>query len=76
MIILDIFNAILTFALVMVCFANAFKWFNITLTDKIKQYSFDRYYSLFLCVIFAYAGSSFLEEFAKKLKPIIIYFAG
>ena len=74
MIILDIFNALMTLMLIGVCVANAFKWLNVTLTDKINRYPFDRYYSLFLCVIFAYAGSSFLEEFAKKLKPIIDLF--
>lgn len=74
MIILDVFNAAITLALVVICFVNAFKWFNVTLTDKIKNYPFDRYYSLFVCVIFAYAGSSFHEEFVKKLKPVIEWF--
>lgn len=76
MIAFDILDLLFQFALFIVCVINSFKWFNVALTEKIKLYAFDRYYALFLCVVFAGFASSVLSAFAKDLKPVVLYFAG
>lgn len=76
MIILDIIELIFSLLLCGIFGANTFRWFNISLTDKINDYPVDRYYGLFLCVTFAYAAISMIHDFSIKFSAVATYLLG
>ena len=76
MIVFHIIESIFALLLCGIFGSNTFRWFNVSLTDKINNYPFDRYYGLFLCATFAYASMSMVRDFSEIFVIVVNYFVG
>ena len=76
MIIFYIIESIFALLLCGIFGSNTFRWFNVSFTDKINNYPFDRYYALFLCATLAYASVSMIGHFLERSVIVVNYFLG